>query len=73
MACCGGDGRAMPVLAMPPDMSAHLEQIFNAVDTNSDGFIDADECDILAQAIFHQTGQPFNPRDFKNLLLAMDA
>ena len=73
MACCDGRSHIAGQLDMPPDMQNHLELIFNAVDTNGDGFIDADEADILAQAIFHQTGQPFNPRDFKNLLTAMDA
>lgn len=73
MACCDARGDIAGRLEMPSDMGNHLELIFSAVDTNGDGFIDADEADILAQAIFHQTGQPFNPRDFKNLLTAMDA
>eukprot|EP00656_Telonema_subtile_P029558 TRINITY_DN32670_c0_g1_i1.p1 TRINITY_DN32670_c0_g1~~TRINITY_DN32670_c0_g1_i1.p1 ORF type:complete len:582 (-),score=158.63 TRINITY_DN32670_c0_g1_i1:103-1848(-) len=74
--CCGGEDRngldSVDNLLLDEALNKTIEDIFAAVDSNGDQFIDADEADILAQAIFSKCGEPMNPKDFKKLLIAMD-
>ena len=49
-----------------------VDRIFELVDANSDGHINADEANVLATVMFDQCGLPMNLKSYKALLLAMD-
>lgn len=73
MGCCGGGdvaGKITTDVAITRDI---VDQIFDLVDSNHDGNINAGEANVLASVMFEQTGLPMNLKSYKALLLAMDS